>query len=114
MTDFAGIVVTGGSGRMGQMLINAVQEASTYCTLVGVGTAGRWWAGQDVSGHKAVQRSAVGSIDAVDITQRRKRLLILHETRRLALRATRQRKYDWHDGWSWTVCYKTGHAARHA
>jgi 4-hydroxy-tetrahydrodipicolinate reductase len=35
MTDFAGIVVTGGSGRMGQMLINAVQ-ASDACTLVGV------------------------------------------------------------------------------
>ena len=48
MTDLPGIVVTGGSGRMGQMLINAVQ-ASDACTLVGVlERTGHDWVGQDV------------------------------------------------------------------
>jgi 4-hydroxy-tetrahydrodipicolinate reductase len=48
MTDLPGIVVTGGSGRMGQMLINAVQ-ASDACALVGVlERTGHDWVGQDV------------------------------------------------------------------
>ncbi len=48
MTDLPGIVVTGGSGRMGQMLINAVQ-ASDACNLVGVlERTGHDWVGQDV------------------------------------------------------------------
>jgi 4-hydroxy-tetrahydrodipicolinate reductase len=48
MTDLPGIVVTGGSGRMGQMLINAVQ-ASDACTLIGVlERTGHDWVGQDV------------------------------------------------------------------
>jgi 4-hydroxy-tetrahydrodipicolinate reductase len=47
MTDLPGIVVTGGSGRMGQMLINAVQ-ASDACTLIGVlERTGHDWVGQD-------------------------------------------------------------------
>ena len=48
MTDLPGIVVTGGSGRMGQMLISAVQ-ASEACTLVGVlECSGHDWVGEDV------------------------------------------------------------------
>ena len=48
MTDLPGIVVTGGSGRMGQMLINAVQ-AYDACTLIGVlERTGHDWVGQDV------------------------------------------------------------------
>jgi len=35
MTNTPGIVITGGSGRMGQMLINQV-TASDQCKLVGV------------------------------------------------------------------------------
>jgi len=35
MTNTPGIVITGGSGRMGQMLINQV-TASDHCNLVGV------------------------------------------------------------------------------
>lgn len=48
MTDTPGIVITGGSGRMGQMLIRAV-EASGSCHLVGVlEREGHDWVGQDV------------------------------------------------------------------
>ncbi|WP_394178696.1 4-hydroxy-tetrahydrodipicolinate reductase [Yoonia maritima] len=48
MTDTPGIVITGGSGKMGQMLINTVL-ASDKCRLVGVvDRAGHEWIGQDV------------------------------------------------------------------
>ena len=48
MTDTPGIVITGGSGKMGQMLINTVL-ASDKCRLVGVvGRTGHDWIGQDV------------------------------------------------------------------
>lgn len=48
MTDKPGIVITGGSGRMGQMLIGAVL-ASDACNLVGVlEREGHDWIGQDV------------------------------------------------------------------
>jgi 4-hydroxy-tetrahydrodipicolinate reductase len=48
MTDTPGIVITGGSGRMGQMLIAAVL-ASEACSLVGVlEREGHDWIGQDV------------------------------------------------------------------
>ncbi|WP_106746070.1 4-hydroxy-tetrahydrodipicolinate reductase [Yoonia maritima] len=48
MTDTPGIVITGGSGKMGQMLINTVL-ASDKCRLVGVvDRAGHDWIGQDV------------------------------------------------------------------
>jgi len=48
MTDTPGIVITGGSGKMGQMLINTVL-ASDKCRLVGVvDRAGHGWIGQDV------------------------------------------------------------------
>ncbi|MEJ6399208.1 4-hydroxy-tetrahydrodipicolinate reductase [Yoonia sp. 208BN28-4] len=47
MTDTPGIVITGASGRMGQMLINHVQ-ASDACRLVGVlERPGHDWIGQD-------------------------------------------------------------------
>lgn len=48
MTDTPGIVITGGSGRMGHMLIGAVM-ASDACHLVGVlEREGHAWVGQDV------------------------------------------------------------------
>ncbi|KJZ19226.1 4-hydroxy-tetrahydrodipicolinate reductase [Loktanella sp. S4079] len=48
MTDTPGIVITGGSGRMGQMLIKTVL-ASDKCRLVGVvDRAGHDWIGQDI------------------------------------------------------------------
>ena len=48
MTDQTGIVITGGSGRMGQMLINTVQ-ASEAAKLVGVvERTGHDWVGKDV------------------------------------------------------------------
>mgnify|MGYP000005578134 CR=1 FL=1 len=48
MTDTPGIVITGGSGRMGQMLIKSVL-ASDKCRLVGVlERTGHDWIGQDV------------------------------------------------------------------
>ena len=48
MTDKPGIVITGGSGRMGQMLVSAVR-ASDACELIGVlERTGHEWVGQDV------------------------------------------------------------------
>ena len=48
MTDTPGIVITGGSGRMGQMLIKSVL-ASDKCRLVGVvDRPGHDWVGQDI------------------------------------------------------------------
>ena len=48
MTDLPGIVITGASGRMGQMLINTVM-GSDKCKLVGaVERTGHDWVGRDV------------------------------------------------------------------
>ncbi|MGJ8622864.1 MAG: 4-hydroxy-tetrahydrodipicolinate reductase [Yoonia sp.] len=48
MADLPGIVITGGSGRMGQMLIQSVL-ASDKCRLVGVlEREGHDWIGQDI------------------------------------------------------------------
>lgn len=48
MTDLPGIVITGASGRMGQMLINTVM-GSDKCKLVGaVERSGHDWVGRDV------------------------------------------------------------------
>ena len=48
MTEMPGIVITGGSGRMGQMLVQAV-TASSACKLAGVlERPGHDWIGQDV------------------------------------------------------------------
>ena len=48
MTDTPGIVITGGSGRMGQMLDKAVL-ASDKCHLAGVlEREGHDWIGQDI------------------------------------------------------------------
>ncbi len=64
MTDLPGIVVTGGSGRMGQMLVHAVQ-ASEACTLVGVlERTGHDWVGQDVG--VAMGGAAIGVIVSDD------------------------------------------------
>ncbi|MEL6960419.1 MAG: 4-hydroxy-tetrahydrodipicolinate reductase [Pseudomonadota bacterium] len=58
MTDKPGIVITGGSGRMGQMLIREVL-ASEACALAGVlEREGHDWIGQDVG--EAMGGSSVG------------------------------------------------------
>lgn len=58
MTDLPGIVITGASGRMGQMLINAV-VASDKCTLAGaVERNGHEWVGRDVG--EAMGRGVLG------------------------------------------------------
>ncbi|WIY27027.1 4-hydroxy-tetrahydrodipicolinate reductase [Parasedimentitalea psychrophila] len=58
MTDKPGIVITGGSGRMGQMLIRTVLD-SDRARLVGVvERAGHSWVGQDVG--VAMGGAAVG------------------------------------------------------
>lgn len=58
MTDKPGIVITGGSGRMGQMLIRTVLE-SDRARLVGVvERSGHAWVGQDVG--EAMGSAAVG------------------------------------------------------
>lgn len=60
MTDVPGIVITGGSGRMGQMLIKSVL-ASEACKLSGVvERAGHDWVGQDIG--TAMGVAAVGVI----------------------------------------------------
>ena len=58
MTNTPGIVITGGSGRMGQMLINQV-TASDHCTLVGVlERAAHPWVGRDIG--EAMGGAAIG------------------------------------------------------
>ena len=68
MTDLPGIVITGASGRMGQMLTQSVL-ASDKCKLVGVLVReGHDWIGQDVgtvSGGQAV--GVMVSHDAVEV-----------------------------------------------
>jgi len=67
MTTIPGIVITGGSGRMGQMLIAQI-AASDHCHLVGVlERAGHPWVGRDVG--EAMGGSAIGvtvTDDALD------------------------------------------------
>jgi 4-hydroxy-tetrahydrodipicolinate reductase len=48
MTDLPGIVVTGASGRMGQMLINTVLASDTARLVGAVERPGHDWIGQDV------------------------------------------------------------------
>ena len=58
MTNTPGIVITGGSGRMGQMLINQV-TASDHCNLVGVlERTGHPWVGRDIG--EAMGGAAIG------------------------------------------------------
>ncbi|MCA0041890.1 4-hydroxy-tetrahydrodipicolinate reductase [Celeribacter litoreus] len=58
MTDLPGIVITGASGRMGQMLIKTVL-ASNVCKLVGaVERSGHEWVGRDVG--EAMGGTALG------------------------------------------------------
>lgn len=58
MTNTPGIVITGGSGRMGQMLINQV-TASDLCNLVGVlERTGHPWVGRDIG--EAMGGAAIG------------------------------------------------------
>ena len=63
--DLPGIVITGASGRMGQMLINTV-VGSDRCKLVGVvEREGHDWVGRDVG--EAMGGAALG----VNVTQSR-------------------------------------------
>ncbi len=48
MTDLPGIVVTGASGRMGQMLIRTVQESDRARLVGALERPGHDWVGQDV------------------------------------------------------------------
>ncbi len=65
MTDLPGIVITGGSGRMGQMLIKSVLE-SDVCALAGVlERSGHAWVGQDVG--VAMGGAAVGVVVSDDV-----------------------------------------------
>lgn len=68
MTNTPGIVITGGSGRMGQMLIKTVL-ASDKCHLAGVlERAGHDWVGQDIG--TAMGGAAIGitvSDDALEM-----------------------------------------------
>ncbi len=68
MTDLPGIVITGGSGRMGQMLIKSVL-ASDKCKLVGVlERPGHGWIGQDVGSMMGGQPAGLHvTDDAVEV-----------------------------------------------
>ena len=58
MTNTPGMLITGGSGRMGQMLINQV-TASDHCNLVGVlERTGHPWVGRDIG--EAMGGAAIG------------------------------------------------------
>lgn len=48
MSDLPGIVVTGASGRMGQMLIHTIQESHRARLIGAVERPGHAWVGQDV------------------------------------------------------------------
>ena len=48
MTDLPGIVITGVSGRMGQMLVKTVQDSAQARLVGAVERAGHGWVGQDL------------------------------------------------------------------
>ena len=58
MTDLPGIVVTGASGRMGQMLIRTVQESDRARLVGALERPGHDWVGQDVG--QAMGGAAIG------------------------------------------------------
>jgi len=58
MTDKPGIVITGGSGRMGQMLIRTVLDSDKARLACVVERAGHAWVGQDVG--EAMGGAAIG------------------------------------------------------
>ena len=58
MTELPGIVITGGSGRMGQMLINTVLDSDKAKLIGVVERAGHDWVGQDIG--VAMGGAAVG------------------------------------------------------
>lgn len=58
MTDLPGIVITGASGRMGQMLIKTVQESDKARLVGAVERAGHDWVGRDVG--EAMGGAALG------------------------------------------------------
>lgn len=70
MTSLPGIVITGASGRMGQMLISTVQ-ASNKCKLVGVTERdGHAWVGRDLGECMGGSASGVPVVsDAVDVVK---------------------------------------------
>ncbi len=70
MTSLPGIVITGASGRMGQMLISTVQ-ASDKCKLVGVTEReGHDWVGRDLGACMGGAASGVPVVsDAIDVVK---------------------------------------------
>ncbi|MQY41748.1 4-hydroxy-tetrahydrodipicolinate reductase [Epibacterium sp. SM1969] len=58
MTDLPGIVITGASGRMGQMLIKTIQESDKARLVGAVERAGHDWVGRDVG--EAMGGAALG------------------------------------------------------
>lgn len=48
MTDLPGIVITGASGRMGQMLVKAVTESDACQLVAALERPGHQWVGQDI------------------------------------------------------------------
>lgn len=64
MTDLPGIVVTGGSGRMGQMLIQTINESDRARLAGVVERPGHEWIGQDIG--QAMGGQAMGVIVADD------------------------------------------------
>ncbi|MEO0831171.1 MAG: 4-hydroxy-tetrahydrodipicolinate reductase, partial [Pseudomonadota bacterium] len=48
MSEQPGVVITGASGRMGQMLINEVRASENLCLVGAVDREGHAWVGQDV------------------------------------------------------------------
>ena len=59
MTDLPGIVVTGASGRMGQMLIRTILESDRARLVGALERTGHDWIGKDVG--EAMGGAAIGS-----------------------------------------------------
>lgn len=58
MTDQPGVVITGVSGRMGQMLVQQVQASAHLCLVGAIERAGHAWVGQDIGA--AMGGAAIG------------------------------------------------------
>lgn len=63
MTDVPGIVVTGASGRMGQMLIRSIMESSAARLAGAVERPGHDWVGQDIGAAMGGQPVGVTVVD---------------------------------------------------
>jgi len=88
MTDLPKIVVTGASGRMGQMLCQTISQ-SNACTLVGaIERAGHDWIGRDIGvAMGSTEMGVIVSDDALAaFAQARQSLISPLPKRRLSLR----------------------------